>query len=103
MSFKFCILIEIDHERWNAYKYSVQHFPDHRIIDHPESIRTGRRVLADAIVGDLGFYIKFEIEKDVIILSTCDEVCIETVRSLARICLSYMEYSGFFKLREYCF
>lgn len=103
MSFKFCILIEIDHERWNAYKYLIQHFPDHRIIDHTESIRTGHRVLADEIVGDLGFYIKVQIEKDVIILSTCDEVYTEPVRTIARICLSYMEFTGFFKLSEYCF
>lgn len=94
----FIIIIEKDYKKWLEREELQKFFPDHRIISHDSALNSARLFL-QAEIGHLS-HITIKIEQDIIILSTEDQRFVDSIQSIARLCVNKMNYSGFYKSQE---
>ena len=97
---KFVISIERDYKAWQERDEIHKHFPDHRILSHETSMQTACEFLTDDI-GHLSHLYTFKINQDTIILTLIDDRLINNLRTIARLCVDRMNYSGFYLFKEF--
>ena len=85
--------------RWNKRDEQNKYFSDHRILDHFDAMKRGRQLLSEELklIPD----ISIQMGISAIILTTTDDRFVDTMRTVAKLCVQEMEYSGFYLFKEF--
>ncbi len=85
--------------RWNKRDEENKHFSDHRILDHGGAMQRAYEFLHEELAQSST--ILFQFCRAAIILTTTDDRFVDTMRTVAKLCVQEMEYSGFYLFKEF--